>query len=110
MEGEAVDCASVATQGADLVGGGFCGGWIDDSACVGLLDVHVSDDLVEVVAVERGALETLVFGVEDSAGLVKVGITLTNTMLEQKDSSFARLVARMAIAKMGENGVEILLP
>lgn len=79
-----------------------------------LLDIHVRDELMEIVAVHFGDTFVgiaFVFGIEDEVRFVEIGVTRCRRgMMEEMDSTDVVLVARVQEACRCKERIEVLFP
>ena len=87
---------------------------IDETATRCLLDVHVRDELMEVVAVDFGdtfVRIAFVLGIEDEVLLVEIRITRCGRrVMEEMNSADAVFVARVQEACRRKERIEVLFP
>jgi len=90
---------AIAVEGSGWDIGLGVGTRIDETATRGLLDIHVRDELMEIVAVHFGDTFVgiaFVLGIEDEALLVKVGVTRCRRgVMEEVNSTDAVFIARV---------------
>ena len=87
---------------------------IDETSTRRLLDIHVGDELMEIVAVHFGDTFVgiaFVLGIEDKVRFVKIGVTRCRRgMMEEMDSTDVVLVARVQEACRRKERIEVLFP
>ena len=87
---------------------------IDETSTRCLLDIHVRDELMEIVAVHFGDTFVgiaFVFGIEDEVRFVEIGVTRCRRgMMEEMDSTDVVLVARVQEACRCKERIEVLFP
>lgn len=87
---------------------------IDETSTRRLLDIHVGDELMEIVAVHFGDTFVgiaFVLGIEDKVRFVKIGVTRCGRrMMEEMDSTDVVFIARVQEACRRKERIEVLFP
>ena len=87
---------------------------IDETSTRRLLDIHVGDELMEVVAVDFGDTFVgiaFVLGIEDKVRFVKIGVTrCRHWVMEEVNSTDVVFIARVQEACRRKERIEVLFP
>ena len=105
---------AVAVEGSGWDIGVSAGTRIDETSTRCLLDIHVRDELMEIVAVDFGDTFVgiaFVLGIEDKVRFVKIGVTrCRHWVMEEVNSTDVVFIARVQEACRRKERIEVLFP
>ena len=105
---------AVAVEGSGWDIGVSAGTRIDETSTRCLLDIHVRDELMEIVAVDFGDTFVgiaFVLGIEDKVRFVKIGVTrCRHWVMEEVNSTDVVFIARVQEACKRKERIEVLFP